>query len=51
MMRRIKLYIERAKKNVMRKRGIDPKANKGDQSKKGAKGTSTNTSNSSSKSK
>jgi ribosomal RNA methyltransferase Nop2 len=44
-------YIERAKRNLMRKKGIDPRATKGDQCKKGRNGTSTNRSKKSSKSK
>lgn len=35
-------YIERAKKNMMRRKGINPKANKGDQSKKAPNGANTN---------
>jgi ribosomal RNA methyltransferase Nop2 len=35
-------YIEKAKRNVLRKKGIDPKARRGDVSKQGANGASPN---------
>ena len=35
-------YIERAKRNLLRKKGIDPRARRGDASKQGQNGASTN---------
>jgi ribosomal RNA methyltransferase Nop2 len=35
-------YMEKAKKNLLRKKGIDPKARRGDVSKQGGNGASTN---------
>jgi len=45
------VYIERAKRNLMRKKGVDPKARKGDQSKRKTNGASTNGDQKSSKAK
>jgi ribosomal RNA methyltransferase Nop2 len=45
------VYIERAKKSMMRKKGIDPKSRKGDQSKEGVNWSGTNGTETSSKSK